>query len=362
MNAEGHGMEALMNPTLVDSRRSATPVRRGLTLVELLVVVAIVALLIALLLPAVQGAREAARRAQCASNLKQLALAAAGYHEVNGVLPGTSYGAATLGQFVRLLPYLEQAPVYDAANFSFQVLHPQNVTIAGVAIGALMCPSDTGMTSVPVDKSLWIAVPSGSWRQQFSSYGCSVGTWALNLARGNDPYARRYANMNGVICNESTVRLEDITDGTGHTLLFPEHAHGVLIDNPTVSRGLRWPASEYQWWQVGPFGGTQVETFFPPNAHKTHASVMGDQATRNAASFHPGGVNSAFCDGSVRFIWEAIESWRNDPDTGYPTGIGSQPDIGGGNLVYTISPRTYFGVWHKLSTRNFGEVVSADAL
>jgi prepilin-type processing-associated H-X9-DG protein len=166
--------------------------------------------------------------------------------------------------------------------------------------------------------------------------------------------------MNGVVFNESTVRLEDITDGTSQTLIFLEQAHGVLDGNPTISRGLRWPPSEYQWWQVGPFGGTQVETFYPPNGYKAYASIMAESATRNAASFHPGGVNVALCDGSVRFICETIESWRNDPDTGYPPGVRPEPDMGGGSLVYTIAPGTHLGVWQRLSTRNFGEVLADD--
>src|SRR5829696_8657039 len=92
---------------------SPPPVRRGFTLIELLVVIAIIGLLIALLLPAVQAAREAARRAQCVNNLKQLALATANYHDVNGMLPGASYARANLGPLVRLLPHLGQAQVYN---------------------------------------------------------------------------------------------------------------------------------------------------------------------------------------------------------------------------------------------------------
>ena len=111
----------------------------------------------------------------------------------------------------------------------------------------------------------------------------------------------------------------------------------------------------------GPSQWHPIETFYPPNAYKKFGSVMGDYATRNPASFHPGGVNVALCDGSVRFIKEAIDSWRNNPNTGYPPGISFQPDLGGGNLLYLIAPGTYFGVWQKLSTRNFGEVVAADA-
>jgi len=353
-----------MNPTLPALDRRATPVRRGFTLIELLVVISVIALLVGLLLPAVQGAREAARRVQCVNNLKQLALAAASYHDVNGSLPGTSYAAANLGQFVRLLPYLEQTQVYNAANFGLQVLQPENVTIAGVAVGGLICPSDTGPGFAPVDATLWPwGLPPGPWRQYFSSYGGSTGTWALNLAKGNDQYQRRYADMNGVIFNESAVPLTEITDGTSNTMLFAEHAHGVLTGDATVSGGLRSPPDEYQWWQVGPFGGTQVETFYPPNASKTFGAVMGDYATRNPASFHPGGVNVALCDGSVRFIKETIDHWRNNPINGDPPGIGYE-EYGisnfGDKVVYTTAPGTYFGVWQKLSTRSFGEAVSAD--
>jgi len=342
--------------------RRATQGRRGFTLVELLAVVTVVAVLVALLLPAVQSAREAARRARCANNLKQLALAAANYHDVHGAFPGASYGAATLGPFVRILPYLEQTAVYHAANFGRQVVHPENVTVAGCVPDVFLCPSDTGLGPVPVDAGLWIAVPPGDWRQCFASYGGFTGSWALNLSKGNNRFGRRYANMNGVIFNESTVGLAQITDGTGHTLLFAEQAHGVLTGNAPATRGLRWPAGEYQWWQTGPFGGTQTEAFYPPNASRTFGPVMGDYASRNPASFHPGGVNVALCDGSVRFVKETIDSWRNDPATGFPPGVTAEPDEEGDHFVYSAAPGTYFGVWQRLATRSFGEVVSDDAL
>lgn len=334
---------------------------RAFTLVELLVVIAIVGLLIGLLLPAVQQVREAARRIQCINNLKQLALAAANYHDVNGMFPGASYAAYNLGHFVRLLPYLEQGPAYDSANFSRQALFPENVTVAGYAIGGLLCPSDTDSGPVPVDASVWpLGVPPGSWPQCFSSYGGCAGTWTLNLTKGNVNFAQRYANMNGVIFGESTIGLPAITDGTSNTLLLTEFAHGVLTGDTVISGGLLWPVSEYQWWHVGSGEQTQFETFFPPNAFRKFGSVLGNHAPKNPASFHPGGVNVALCDGSVRFIKETVDSWRNDPATGYPPGIGYDAggvrDLGDKSL-YTIAPGTYFGVWQRLSTRNFGDVV-----
>ncbi len=137
--------------------------RSGFTLIELLVVIAIIAVLIALLLPAVQSAREAARRAQCTNNLKQLGLAVANYESSTGVLPWGSGpdGWNNWSAAVLLLPYLEQQPLYSAINFSApSAMFPSsvwNLTGQAAQVAALLCPSDQDRLTTPYGKNNYMA-------------------------------------------------------------------------------------------------------------------------------------------------------------------------------------------------------------
>src|SRR5580700_9383656 len=131
--------------------------KSGFTLIELLVVIAIIAVLIALLLPAVQSAREAARRAQCVNNLKQLGLAAHNYVSINNVYPSqsiqnTKYWAWEPSWVAAILPMMEQTPIYNAINFNVPMLDlgpftgasfPQNSTAGLTNIASLLCPSES---------------------------------------------------------------------------------------------------------------------------------------------------------------------------------------------------------------------------
>ena len=135
--------------------------RPAFTLIELLVVIAIIAVLIALLLPAVQSAREAARRAQCTNNLKQLALAANNYESTSGCFPSGSYSGTVFNPphwgtypenfscFARMLGFFDQAPMYNAINWNLTSADITNVTICAVRVGSLICPSDTQNDSIP---------------------------------------------------------------------------------------------------------------------------------------------------------------------------------------------------------------------
>ena len=163
--------------------RSVT--RRGFTLIELLVVIAIIAVLIALLLPAVQSAREAARRAQCVNNLKQIGLAMHNYHQASSVFPqGESQSAYNLNYaggyagwtewsaHAEMLPYMEQGSVYDSINFSFCGGHDEgqwiNSTGWTTVINGFLCPSDSNAARGKI--------PVGTNPPYTVNYRGSVGT------------------------------------------------------------------------------------------------------------------------------------------------------------------------------------------
>jgi prepilin-type N-terminal cleavage/methylation domain-containing protein/prepilin-type processing-associated H-X9-DG protein len=329
------------------SSRTIRPARRGFTLIELLVVIAIIAVLIALLLPAVQAAREAARRAQCTNNLKQLALAAQNYHDANGCFPGNSYTAAVKAQgmifpnfssFVRMLPFFEQQAMYNATNFMLTVFEPDNITIAGVAVNSLMCPSDPWepkVISATTPNASFAenvrALPPGTWMQYFTSYGGNEGTF--NDAFQNSFGATEKAQLNGVIFGDSSVKIADITDGTSNTMLFGERAQSLFARFDTAFSNSDGSWNSPKWYD------TLVTTYYPPNVGTSNANVGNTNYLYGctAASRHPGGVNFAFCDGSVRFIKNSINSWRFQAGAGGPNGASLPVNVTYANFIYTIT-------------------------
>jgi prepilin-type N-terminal cleavage/methylation domain-containing protein/prepilin-type processing-associated H-X9-DG protein len=334
---------------------------RGFTLVESLVVIAIVGLLIALLLPAVQAAREAARRMQCVNNLKQLGLAALNYESTVGVLPpgslavpyyfqpGLTEGLSTL---VRILPFADGGPAYNAANFSLQAITPENGTVASIAIGTLQCPSDPVVSESNVVDSDYGAPTGTGISQRHTSYGGCQGMWSLEILPTEPTYALQLANMNGVIFIGSSVRLAEISDGTGATILFAETAYGRI---PKANDRL---AS--RWWNSGYPADSMVAAYYPLNGDLKgvpYLSGTDERWVMTAGSLHPGGANVGFCDGSVHFIKDTIESVGFDPATGAVPAFRLDPVT----MTYSIAPGARLGVWQKISTRKGGEVVSADS-
>jgi prepilin-type N-terminal cleavage/methylation domain-containing protein/prepilin-type processing-associated H-X9-DG protein len=352
----------------------------GFTLIELLVVIAIIAVLIGLLLPAVQAAREAARRAQCVNNLKQIALAAHNYHDQNLCFPsgdlhcmcgGGAHNAHSV--FVAVAPQLEQSGGYNTYNFSQNFHQPANYTVAGLGLSVLWCPSDTSITQRnPLstiangygDNSAFAATFSMSYSSYSGimglfdevDYGPSAGYWVGQPTAADSciqTYAQSYL---GVIVPLNCIGIPQITDGTSNTFMFSEKIHNILV-----------PASipNFHYWHEGSYLMTILGCEYPINAYRRlnfsgfpmGSGFPGDWvAYESVSSYHPGGANFAFADGSVRFIKETISSWQPyNNATGDPVGTAVDP------TCQSRTPGTaVLGTYQQLATRAGGEVVSAD--
>jgi prepilin-type N-terminal cleavage/methylation domain-containing protein/prepilin-type processing-associated H-X9-DG protein len=343
--------------------------RGGFTLIELLVVIAIIAVLISLLLPAVQSAREAARRAQCINNLKQLGLGMANYESANGCFPQGSFWIqpASLGfawrhawsHNVGLLPFIEQSQIFNAMNSNVNIFDVQNDTVNGIGMSTMWCPSDPLVSADYYGYSYFYKL-----KFKMNSYGGSLGYFPnypdarvgnpYNMVPFDSNYQAIQAQTNGIIYYNSSVKISGITDGTSNTISIGERAFGRL--SPDINFC-------FMWWASGQLCDSMSTTFYPMNVDKKLANTGGGGIAgaqgftaylMSFGSFHPGGTNFAFCDGSVHFLKDSINTWPFDPSTGNPLGV-TQP-----GLTFVIAPGTQIGIYQALSSRNGGEVVSAD--
>jgi prepilin-type N-terminal cleavage/methylation domain-containing protein/prepilin-type processing-associated H-X9-DG protein len=343
--------------------------RPGFTLIELLVVLAVIGVLVALLLPAVQAAREAARRIQCTSNMKQLALALLAYQDAAGGFPLGGYmnpvytapDDSTNGNcwLVSVLPYFEQKTTYNAYNVNMNWGNLANLTAHSIGMAVLWCPSDPEISHpavVPAENVFFpweVTDPSLQATIQFSSYAASTGSWFAQAPSWYPNWQAINASNNGLVHLQSNRKLADITDGTSNTLMLGERGHGLLAPER------RWT---WHWW-AGP-SRVMFTAEWPPNPQKNLPDGgvnIGTLLTGNpsvfllaASSFHPGGCNYAFADGSVKFLKDTIDSWPFDPATGDPTSL----DVDA-NGVYFVKPGAKFGVYQALATRSGGEAISA---
>jgi len=307
--------------------------KRGFTLVELLVVIAIIGILIALLLPAVQAAREAARRAQCANNLKQTALAMHNYHNTYGSLPAGAYGCCWGTWLVALLPYIEQQALFelhdptgkwDLPDDSWRYYHSKNIALSRKRIAAYTCPSD-----IPNVHSNGIT--SHNYAVNYGNTGFLASTYsmagAVPVLHEGAPDEIRFKGAPFTIRGGRDIPAEVskfayITDGTSNTLMLAEvvQGHGPAFD----LRG-------YSWWGYA----SGFESYYPPNTPQpdvlqsayycdserlypanppcTWVSAGGLPMIMASRSRHPGGVQAALCDGSTRFFSDNIrlDIWRS---------------------------------------------------
>jgi len=333
--------------------------KRGFTLVELLVVIAIIGVLIALLLPAVQQAREAARRMQCSNNLKQLGLALHNYHDTFGSFVPRRQGPATssgrLSGLIGLLPFIEQNAMYnqikagDASNPPFGPTPWTGWTPWNVAPTAYLCPSATTESS----------------RRDAVNYMFSAG----DTIQGSDSSQ----NNRGVFSAIQGVGMNAITDGTSNTIAMSERlitdfgigdktnvqvrrgtatgfsdihddpsqcsaqANGRLFNDSSIVKG------KTGWkWSDGRIEKLGFNTILPPNApsciNGTNANGDANDTILPPTSNHPGGAMGLFCDGSVSFVAETVD-----------TGDLTQPDVNSGASPY--------GVWGAMGSKSGGEVV-----
>jgi len=313
-------------------RSDKSHVRRGFTLVELLVVIAIIGTLVGLLLPAVQIARESARRTQCSNNLKQYALGMQNYHEGQGVLPlGTSYWQCTNVSWLPVLwPYIELNELASQFQYNTNFAGWPN---AGNAVHGRPLSRRVPLYYCPSDRPN--AVATDTWgntvvRSNYATNGTSLVRSGVKFRGPFVTYfdgAKSDCTGSGWVAFEprgykgkEATKFKSITDGLSKTLLMSEQNLSPVDNDPAPDpRGqvdINWgfdtslatPNSSFDrvanWWTGGRYCAN-----IPPHLP---CQATGSEFKFVARSKHPGGVQTSYCDGSIKFISDDIDlsAWQ----------------------------------------------------
>lgn len=287
--------------------------KNGFTLVELLVVIAIIGVLIALLLPAVQQAREAARRMSCNNNLKQLALAMHMYHDTFNRLPSGNVDGGS-GTTLRrscwvhsLLPYVEQKALNDEIrneNPTYTMDIPAR--LKDVTLQAFQCPSNLA------DAKGGNGSSSGAPYRPSSDPGFGFKSSYVACAGSNN---MKLGELNGVFARNKYEPMASIKDGTSNTLIISECVARVQEDTGWGGAGGIWGGSTWGGYgfstEYGP-NTTVADQVYSADGSSPKYPVVSvgssyDELRNFARSYHPGGVNAASADGSVRFFADTID-------------------------------------------------------
>lgn len=268
---------------------------RGFTLVELLVVIAIIGILAALLLPAIQAAREAARRMQCSSNLRQIVLGMHHYESSYKRIPAGGIQSNFISGFASVLPHLEQGSLYLEYDFGLYYTDPRNVAVSKQKIPLFLCPS----TSIPRE------VPETA----MSSTGAPLEVGSATTYLLNEGTNQYMADCDGAFpaiyetYRNKHLRMADFKDGTSNTLAigettydFPEYRWSASTPAP-LGGTIRWGSAR---WIVGYPRVGMGTTRFPLNAKRV--SITGGYTSQ-----HIGGINFGLMDGSVRFVPDNLD-------------------------------------------------------